>query len=124
MVKVVNVISDIGHGAQKVAKKAAQEAQPLIKHSAAQWRRTVDDHIMPNVKTGLAFVEGKAVEGVDVLAEAVMGTEAKEETAEAFKTLHRALVTDATDEHLTSQQQAFCGISSPSIQSYQIFCHK
>ena len=92
VVKVVNVISDIGHGAQKEAKKAAKEAEPLIKQSAAQWRRTVDDYIMPNVETGLAYVGEKAVEGVDVLAEAVMGSEAKVETAEALKTLHGALV--------------------------------
>ena len=39
--KVVNVISDIGHGAQKVARKAAKEAEPIFRGSAAQWRKTV-----------------------------------------------------------------------------------
>ena len=52
MVKVVNVISDIGHGAQKVAKKVGKASQPLISHSAAQWRRTVDQHIMPGLNQG------------------------------------------------------------------------
>lgn len=84
MVKVVNVISDIGHGAQIVAK-------PL----ASQWRKTVDDHIMPNVKEGLAFVGKQAAESVDVLAEAVMGAEAKRETSEALKTLQKAIMEDA-----------------------------
>ena len=96
VVKVVNVISDIGHGAQKVAKKVGKASQPLISHSAAQWRRTVDQHIMPSLNQGLAFVGEKAAEGlssgVDVIAEAVMGSEAKEETSAAFQTLHRALV--------------------------------
>ena len=41
--KVVNVISDIGHGAQKVARKAAKEAEPIIRGSAAQWRKTVGE---------------------------------------------------------------------------------
>ena len=89
VVKVVNTISDIGHGAQKVA-------QPLIRHSAAHWRRTVDDHIMPNVKEGLTFVGEMAAEGivtgVDALAEAVMGSQAKQETSQAFKTLHKAFL--------------------------------
>ena len=100
VVKVVNVISDIGHGAQKVAKKVGKASQPLISHSAAQWRRTVDQHIMPSLNQGLAFVGEKAAEGlssgVDVIAEAVMGTEAKEETSVAFQTLHRALVNDTS----------------------------
>ena len=52
VVKVVNVISDIGHGAQKVAKKVGKASQPLISHSAAQWRRTVDQHIMPGLNQG------------------------------------------------------------------------
>lgn len=52
----------------------------------------MDDHILPNVKDGLAFVGGKAAEGVDSLAEAVMGPEAKYETSEALKTLHEAFV--------------------------------
>ena len=96
VVKVVNVISDIGHGAQKVAKKVGKASQPLISHSAAQWRRTVDQHIMPSLNQGLAFVGEKAAEGlssgVDVIADAVMGSEAKDETSVAFQTLHRALV--------------------------------
>ena len=41
VIKVVNVISDIGHGAQKVARKAAKDAEPIIRGSAAQWRKTV-----------------------------------------------------------------------------------
>ena len=59
VVKVVNVISDIGFGAQKVAKKVSKGAEPLILQSAAQWRKTVDHHIMPNVQDGLAFVGEK-----------------------------------------------------------------
>ena len=112
VVKVVNVISDIGHGAQKVARKVSKEAEPMIKHSAASWRRTVDEHIMPNVQSGLAFVGEKAVEGlstgVDVMAEAVMGTEAKEETAEALKTLHMAWLAEnatAEDYHYAESQE-------------------
>lgn len=103
MVKVVNVISDIGHGAQKVAKKVSKDAQPLIDFSAAQWRRTVDDHIMPNVKTSLDFVGQKAVEGVDSLADAVMGPQAKQETSQALKTLHRALNNNGTLENLAEE---------------------
>jgi len=92
VVKVVNVISDIGHGAQKVAKKVGKASQPLISHSAAQWRRTVDQHIMPGLNQGLSFVGEKTVEGVDVIAGHVMGTKAAEETSMAVKTLHRALI--------------------------------
>jgi hypothetical protein len=55
VVKVVNVISGISHGAQKVAARAAKKAQPVLQQSAATWRRTVDDHIVPNVKVGLVI---------------------------------------------------------------------
>ena len=65
--KVVNVISDIGHGAQKVARKAAKGAEPIIRGSAALWRKTVDEHIVPNVNEGLDFMGEKAVESVDML---------------------------------------------------------
>ena len=115
VVKVVNVISDIGHGAQKVAKRVSKDAEPIIKHSAATWRRTVDDHIMPNVQSGLNYMGEKAVEGlstgVDAVAEAVMGTEAKEETAEALKVLHTAWLaenssTTAQDDYDYAESQA------------------
>ena len=92
VIKVVNVISDIGHGAQKVARKAAQDAEPLIRGSASAWRKTVDDHIVPGVKMGMDFMGEKAVESVDMIAEAVMGTEAKSETAKALKTLQTAIM--------------------------------
>merc|ERR1711953_764894 len=112
VVKVVNVISDIGHGAQKVAKRVSKDAEPIIKSSAASWRRTVDEHIMPNVQSGLNYVGEKAVEGlstgVDAVAEAVMGAEAKEETAEALKTLHTAWLTDnstAQDDYYYAESQ-------------------
>ena len=49
VVKVVNVISDIGHGANIVAKKVGKASQPIIKEGAAQWRKTVDQHIMPSL---------------------------------------------------------------------------
>ena len=72
-----------------MAKRVSKDAEPIIKSSAASWRRTVDEHIMPNVQSGLNYVGEKAVEGlstgVDAVAEAVMGAEAKEETAEALK---------------------------------------
>ena len=112
VVKVVNVISDIGHGAQKVAKRVSKDAEPIIKSSAASWRRAVDEHIMPNVQSGLNYVGEKAVEGlstgVDAVAEAVMGAEAKEETAEALKTLHTAWLTDnstAQDDYYYAESQ-------------------
>jgi len=89
VVKVVNVISDIGHGANIVAKKVGKASQPLI--SEAQWR--FDQHIMPSLNQGLAFVGEKAVEGVDMIASHVMEPLAKEETSAAFQTLHRALIT-------------------------------
>ena len=52
----------------------------------------VDDHIMPNVKEGLDFMGEKVAENVDMLAEVVMGTEAKTETAKALETLHHAVM--------------------------------
>ena len=115
-----------GHGAQKVAKKVSKEAEPIIKHSAASWRRTVDEHIMPNVHSGLAFVGEKAVEGlstgVDVMADAVMGTEAKEETAEALKTLHMAwLAENSTSDNIYAESQE---IDDESVWSLLRPCSK
>ena len=109
VVKVVNVISDIGFGAQKVAKKVSKNAEPLIMHSASEWRRTVDDHIMPYAQEGLNFVGEKAAQGfsdgVDAIADVVLGSEKKVETASALKTLHQAFVSsenrDYEDEKLT-----------------------
>ena len=67
---------------------------------------------MPNVQSGLNYVGEKAVEGlstgVDAVAEAVMGAEAKEETAEALKTLHTAWLTDnstAQDDYYYAESQ-------------------
>ena len=47
---------------------------------------------MPNVKEGLDFMGEKVAENVDMLAEVVMGTEAKTETAKALETLHHAVM--------------------------------
>ena len=47
---------------------------------------------MPNVKDGLDFMGEKVAENVDMLAEVVMGSEAKTETAKALETLHHAVM--------------------------------
>ncbi len=64
VVKVVNVISDIGHGGMKVARRVQESATPVVLEAASKWRQTVDTHIAPNVEKGINFVGQKAVEGM------------------------------------------------------------
>ena len=73
-------------------------------HSAKQWRHTVDHHIAPAVRSGLVTVGETTVNGVkagvDMLAETMMGAEAKEETWGALSTLAKAVMGEETKDHL------------------------
>ncbi len=59
---------------------------------ARAWRQTIDDYVAPAVRKGLVSVGSGAVGGLDMVASAVMGKEAKEETAEALDTIARAII--------------------------------
>ena len=73
-----------------------EEAKPVIRQSAKTWRHTVDHKIAPSVRAGLVSVGKHTVQGiksgVELLAETVMGAEAKEETEGALSVLADAVM--------------------------------
>ena len=91
---VAEGLSDLG----EMTMNAMEKAKPVVKASAKKWRHTVDHHIAPSVRSGLVTMGKHTVQGVtagvDMLAEAVMGEEAKEETFTAMKTLAKAIMGD------------------------------
>ncbi len=93
---MVDSLRTIGEQGVVAAKALHRTTKPLVRESAAQVRHAVEHHVVPGMITvGRHTVDGVkagAAAAVDVLAEAVMGQQAKEETFGAIGTLARAVM--------------------------------
>ena len=85
------VFSQMGRASARAAKEFQYRAAPVLRASAASWRRTVDETIAPKVKEGLVSLGQTTVDtvssGMDTLADVLLEPETKAKTVETMSAL-------------------------------------